>query len=93
MLSSERGYSVIEKIKAEGYKMGFEEGFKIGYKIGYKIGFEEGFKIGLRESRMKIAMRMIAAGFPSSTISDITEIPIGEIEEMRAESAKPSAQS
>ena len=69
MLSSERGYSVIEKIKAEGYK------------------------IGLKKSRIEIATRMIAAGFPSSTISGITEIPIGEIEEMRAESAKPSAQS
>ena len=78
MLSSERGYSVIERIKAEGFKIGFEEGFK----IGYKIGFEEGFKIGLKKSSIKIAMRMIAAGFPSSTIADITEIPAVEIEKL-----------
>ena len=79
MLSSERGYSVIEKIKAEG----FEEGFK--------IGFAEGFKIGIRESRMKIAMRMIAAGFPSSTIADITELPAVEIEKLKDGSEPPQS--
>ena len=75
MLSTERGYSVIEKIKAEGYKE----------------GFEEGFKIGLKKSRMKIAMRMIAAGFPSSTIADITELSAVEIEKLKKELEPPQS--
>ena len=58
MLSTERGYSVIEKVKAEG-----------------RI-----------EGRMEDAVKMIAAGFPSSTISGITEIPISEIEKLRKKS-------
>ena len=66
MLSSERGYSVIEKIKAEGYK--------------------EGFEIGLKKSRMEVAVKMIAAGFPSSSIADITEMPIEEIEKLSVRS-------
>ena len=70
MLSSERGYSVIEKIKAEG----FEEGFKIGYEEG------------LKEARMEDAVKMIAAGFPSSAIADITEMPIEEIEKLSVRS-------
>ena len=90
MLSSERGYSVIEKIKAEGFEEGFKIGYEEGFKIGYKIGFEEGFKIGyeegLKEARMEDAVKMIAAGFPSSAIADITEMPIEEIEKLSVRS-------
>ena len=55
MLSTERGYSVIERIKAEGRD----------------------------EGKMEAAVRMIAAGFPSSTIADITELPAVEIEKLK----------
>ena len=55
MLSTERGYSVIERIKAEGRDVG----------------------------KMEAAVRMIAAGFPSSTIADITELPAVEIEKLK----------
>ena len=64
MLSTERGYSVIEMIKAEGRDEGRIEG------------------------RMEAAVKMIAAGFPSSTISGITEIPITEIEKLRKNSGE-----
>ena len=67
MLSTERGYSVIERIKAEGRNEGI--------LIGERKGIEKG--------RMEAALKMIAMGFPSSTIADITEIPIGEIEKLR----------
>ena len=59
MLSTERGYSVIERIKAEGRNEGRNEG------------------------KREAAVKMIAAGFPSSIISSITDIPIGEIEKLR----------
>lgn len=59
MLSTERGYSVIERIKAEGRD----------------------------EGKMEDAVRMIAAGFPSSTIADITELPAVEIEKLKDDTA------
>ena len=59
MLSTERGYSVIERIKAEGRD----------------------------EGKMEAAVRMIAAGFPSSTIADITELPAVEIEKLKDDPA------
>ena len=62
MLSTERGYSVIERIKAEGRNEGRNEG------------------------KREAAVKMIAAGFPSSIISSITDIPIGEIEKLRKNS-------
>ena len=40
---------------------------------------------------MKIAMRMIAAGFPSSTIADITELPAVEIEKLKDGSEPPQS--
>ena len=70
MLSTERGYSVIERIRGEGIL----------------IGEEKGLKKGIKKERRQIAMKMIAAGFPSSTISGITEIPISEIEKLRKKS-------
>ena len=59
MLSTERGYSVIERIKAEGRD----------------------------EGKMEAAVRMIAAGFPSSTIADITELHAVEIEKLKDDTA------
>ena len=70
MLSTERGYSVIEMIKAEGR----DEGMK------------KGIEKGRDEGRMEDAVKMIALGFPLSTIADITDIPINEIEELRKDS-------
>ena len=66
MLSTERGYSVIERIKAEGRN--------------------EGLNAGRNEGKREAAVKMIAAGFPSSIISSITDIPIGEIEKLRKNS-------
>ena len=63
MLSSERGYSVIEKIKAEG-----------------RI-----------EGKMETAVKMIAAGSPSSTIADITELSAVEIEKLKDGSEPPQS--
>ena len=63
MLSTERGYSVIERIKAEGRDEGRIEG------------------------KMEAALKMIAAGFPSSTIADITELPAVEIEKLKDDTA------
>ena len=71
MLSTERGYSVIERIKAEGR----DEGILIGERKGLEKGIEKG--------RMEDAAKMLAAGFPLSTIADITELSIGEIEKLR----------
>ena len=67
MLSTERGYSVIERIKAEGRNEGI--------LIGERKGIEKG--------RMEAALKMIAMGFPSSTIADITELPAVEIEKLK----------
>ena len=40
---------------------------------------------GIEQGRLKVAGKMIAAGFPFSTISEITEIPIEEIEMIEKE--------
>ena len=71
MLSTERGYSVIERIKAEGR----DEGILIGERKGIEKG------------RMEAAVKMIAMGFPSSTIADITELPAVEIEKLKDDTA------
>ena len=71
MLSTERGYSVIERIKAEGR----DEGILIGERKGLEKGIEKG--------RMEDSAKMLAAGFPLSTIADITELSTGEIEKLR----------
>ena len=71
MLSTERGYSVIERIKAEGRN----EGILIGERKGLEKGIEKG--------RMEAAAKMLATGFPLSTIADITELSTGEIEKLR----------
>ena len=74
MLSTERGYSVIERIRGEGIL------------IGEKKGRKEGRDEGRIEGKMETAVKMLAAGLPSSTISGFTEIPISEIEKLRKKS-------
>ena len=82
MLSTERGYSVIERIRGEGILIGEEKGLKKGIAKGRN----EGILIGEKKNSRQIAAKMIAAGMPSSTISGFTEIPISEIEKLRKKS-------
>ena len=37
----------------------------------------------IKQGRLQVAEKMIAEGFPFSTISDITEIPVEEIEKLK----------
>lgn len=57
-------------------------------KFGEKYieqGIQLGIEKGIKQGRLKDAGKMIAAGFHFSTISEITEIPVEEIEMIEKE--------
>ena len=82
-LGMERG----QKIGMErGQKLGMERGQKIGMERGQKIGMERGQKIGMERGRMLERTNIIGSlsnrGLSNDEISNITSIPIEEVEKI-----------
>ena len=82
-LGMERG----QKIGMErGQKLGMERGQKLGMERGQKIGMERGQKIGMERGRMLERTNIIGSlsikGLSNDEISNITSIPIEEVEKI-----------
>ena len=68
----------------EGYGVGEDVGVARGLKRGQKIGMERGQKIGMERGRMLERTNIIGSlsnrGLSNDEISNITSIPIEEVE-------------
>ena len=85
----QEGYGVGEDVGEarglkRGQKIGMERGQKIGMERGQKIGMERGQKIGMERGRMLERTNIIGSlsnrGLSNDEISNITSIPIEEVE-------------
>ena len=66
--------------KAKGMEEGRKEGMEEGRKEGRKEGMEEGRKEGIRLRNLEIARNMIKKGLAIADISELTGLPIEDIE-------------
>ena len=77
----QEGYGVGEDV---GEARGLKRGQKIGMERGQKIGMERGQKIGMERGRMLERTNIIGSlsnrGLSNDEISNITSIPIEEVE-------------
>ena len=64
----------------EGYGVGEDVGEARGLKRGQKIGMERGQKLGQILERTNIISSLSNRGLPNDEISNITSIPIEEVE-------------
>ena len=68
----------------EGYGVGEDVGEARGLKRGQKIGMERGQKLGMERGQMLERTNIISSlsnrGLPNDEISNITSIPIEEVE-------------
>ena len=85
----QEGYGVGEDVGEarglkRGQKIGMERGQKLGMERGQKIGMERGQKIGMERGRMLERTNIICSlsnrGLSNDEISNITSIPIEEVE-------------
>ena len=85
----QEGYGVGEDVGEarglkRGQKIGMERGQKIGMERGQKLGMERGQKIGMERGRMLERTNIIGSlsnrGLSNDEISNITSIPIEEVE-------------
>ena len=85
----QEGYGVGEDVGEarglkRGQKIGMERGQKLGMERGQKIGMEHGQKIGMERGRMLERTNIIGSlsnrGLSNDEISNITSIPIEEVE-------------
>ncbi|MGN1374251.1 MAG: hypothetical protein ACI4XK_02955, partial [Bacilli bacterium] len=69
-----------------GQKIGMERGQKLGMERGQKLGMERGQKIGMERGRMLERTNIIGSlsikGLSNDEISNITSIPIEEVEKI-----------
>ena len=72
-----------EEAEAKGIAIGIEKGEKIGIEKGEKIGIEKGEKIGLE--KIFKAMRLLKKGSSIEDVSDATDLPIEQIEQLSKE--------
>ena len=79
----QEGYGVGEDV---GEARGLKRGQKIGMERGQKIGMERGQKIGMERGRMLERTNIIGSlsnrGLSNDEISNITSIPIEEVEKI-----------
>ena len=77
----QEGYGVGEDV---GEARGLKRGQKLGMERGQKIGMERGQKIGMERGRMLERTNIISSlsnsGLSNDEISNITSIPIEEVE-------------
>ena len=77
----QEGYGVGEDV---GEARGLKRGQKLGMERGQKIGMERGQKIGMERGRMLERTNIIGSlsnrGLSNDEISNITSIPIEEVE-------------
>ena len=85
----QEGYGVGEDVGEarglkRGQKLGMERGQKLGMERGQKIGMERGQKLGMERGRMLERTNIIGSlsnrGLSNDEISNITSIPIEEVE-------------
>ena len=87
----QEGYGVGEDVGEarglkRGQKIGMERGQKLGMERGQKIGMERGQKLGMERGRMLERTNIIGSlsnkGLSNDEISNITSIPIEEVEKI-----------
>lgn len=59
-------------------------GFAIGVERGEKRGFAIGVERGKQRSKIKIAKNMLREDFPDDLISELTGLPISEINKLKS---------
>lgn len=74
-------YDLDEKIRYEATQVGLEQ----GREEGFKQGVQEGIEQGIEQEKIKLVKKMIKLDFDSDYISEITEVPIEKIEELKTE--------
>ena len=75
----QEGYGVGEDVgEARGVELGMERGQKIGMERGQKIGMERGQML----ERTNIISSLSNSGLSNDEISNITSIPIEEVEKI-----------
>ena len=79
----QEGYGVGEDV---GEARGLKRGQKIGMERGQKLGMERGQKLGMERGRMLERTNIIGSlsikGLSNDEISNITSIPIEEVEKI-----------
>lgn len=70
--------TVFQQLIQQGKDIGIKEGRDIGIKEGKDIGIKEGEE----KSQLKIAVNCLLKGMDVLTISEITNLPIEQIETM-----------
>ena len=56
------------------------EGIAIGERQGIAIGEQRGIAIGVREKAVQTARRALERGFAPEVVSEITGLPVDEVE-------------
>ena len=67
----------------EGKKKGLKEGKEQGLKEGKQQGLKEGKQQGLKEGKIEIAKKLLSKNIDIKEISNITGLPIDEIERLK----------
>ena len=95
LLSAMEEHSALETAKQVGTEIGMEHGLKEGKKKGLKEGKEQGLKEGkqqglkegkqqgLKEGKIEIAKKLLSKNIDIKEISNITGLPIDEIERLK----------
>ena len=72
----------LEKGLAEGHQIGLEKGLEKGLEEGLEKGLEKGRKEGRKEAALEMAAKMKRNGLPFDLITEITGLPVKEIENL-----------
>ena len=73
----------LEEGRKEGIKKGKKEGIEQGIKQGIEQGIEKGIEKGSKEVSVKIAKNMLKRGININEISEITNLTIEEINDIK----------
>ncbi len=71
------------KAQREGRAEGLQKGRKEGLQEGRKEGLQEGRKEGIQEGVKQTALNMIKKGYDDQSISEITNLSLKELKELR----------
>ena len=66
------------------------DGYDEGYEKGISIGLEQGLERGAYQTKLETARSMLEDGFPVSTVSKYTSLPLEIVQQLEREvSPKP----
>jgi len=74
-----------EKAKKEGIEKGIQQGMQQGIQQGMQQGMQQGINQGEKNKAIDVAKKLISKGMDNISISEITDLSISEIENIRKE--------